>query len=116
MGVNIKRDAADVDIDAAEYQPLLNNLQANILRPHGRDNVRHIFIAFTSTPQSGWRWLNSLLPKIISAHQQYEQIKARAQNPGLMAAPSSMSTYLRRAMLHWVSIPMNLTATVSNGA
>jgi len=83
MGVNIKRDAADVDIDAAEYQPLLNNLQANILRPHGRDNVRHIFIAFTSTPQSGWRWLNSLLPKIISAHQQYEQIKARAQNPGL---------------------------------
>jgi Dyp-type peroxidase family len=83
VAVNLKRDAKDVNIDAGEYQPLLKNLQANILRPHGRKNVRHIFIAFTAGPAAARNWLKASAPKITTARQQYDQIKARETNPGL---------------------------------
>lgn len=82
MAVNLKLDADKVDIEAAEYQPLLKNLQANILRPHGRNNVRHLFIAFTAgQPAAARGWLKAL--KITTAREQYDQIKARENNPGL---------------------------------
>lgn len=82
MAADLKRDAEKVDIDAAEYQPLLNNLQANILRPHGRRAVRHVFIAFTGGAQAARNWLKQSAPKITTARQQYDQLKARETNPG----------------------------------
>lgn len=82
MAVNLKRDAKDVNIEAGEYQPLLNNLQANILRPHGRNNVRHVFIAFTAGASAARAWLKASATKITTARQQYDQIKAREANPG----------------------------------
>jgi Dyp-type peroxidase family len=80
MAVNLKRDAVDVDIEAGEYQPLLNNLQANILRPHGRNNVRHIFIAFTAGPAAARTWLKAQSSKVTTAREQYDQIKAREED------------------------------------
>ena len=83
MSVNLKRPAAEVNIDAPEFQPLLQNLQANILRPHGRRAVRHVFIAFTGGAQAARNWLKQSAPKVTTARQQYDQLKAREANPGL---------------------------------
>lgn len=83
MAVNLKRDAKHVDIEAPEYQPLLNNLQANILRPHGRNNVRHLFVAFTGGAAAARGWLKASANKFTTARQQYDQIKAREANPGV---------------------------------
>ena len=82
MAVNLKRDATSVDIDSDEYQPLLNNLQANILRPHGRKNVRHVFITFTAGAESARAWLGAKATTITTAREQYDQIKKREANPG----------------------------------
>jgi Dyp-type peroxidase family len=83
VAINLKRDADEVDIEAGEYQPLLNNLQANILRPHGRNNVRHLFIAFTAGESAARGWLKAHATRITTARQQYDQIKARENSPGL---------------------------------
>lgn len=83
MAVNLKRDAKDVDIEDGEYQRLLKNLQANILRPHGRNNVRHVFIAFTAGQPAARGWLKASAPKITTARQQYDQLAAREASPGL---------------------------------
>jgi Dyp-type peroxidase family len=82
VAVNLKRDAVNVDIDADDYQPLLKNLQANILRPHGRNNVRHVFIAFTGAASAIRNWLHDSAAKITTAREQYDQITARAANSG----------------------------------
>lgn len=77
MAINLKRDPTQVNIDAPEYQPLLNSLQANILRPHGRKNVRHVFIAFTAAAPVARAWLKAQATSITTARQQYDQIKKR---------------------------------------
>jgi len=47
MPVNLERPAKDVDLTSAEYAVMLSNLQANILRAHGRNFARHLFLRFT---------------------------------------------------------------------
>ena len=81
MAVNLKRDAQQVNIDAPQYQPLLKNLQANILRQHGRKNVRHVFIAFTAAAQVARVWLKAQATSVTTAHQQYDQIRKREADP-----------------------------------
>jgi deferrochelatase/peroxidase EfeB len=50
MPIKLDRPAKDVDIDSAEYRALLGNLQANILKPHGRDFARHVFVRSRGSP------------------------------------------------------------------
>ena len=78
MPIKLDRPAKDVDIDSAEYRALLGNLQANILKPHGRDFVRHIFVRFTGQPTAVRAWIRDVVvPDVTTAAQQLEQIRAK---------------------------------------
>ena len=48
MSINLDTPAMAVNFDSGEYQAMLGKLQANILRAHGRNFARHIFLRFTA--------------------------------------------------------------------
>ncbi|HEX8062004.1 MAG TPA: hypothetical protein VF535_02205 [Allosphingosinicella sp.] len=43
MSVDLAKPASRVDFTGAAYQPLLERLQANIVKSHGRDGSGHVF-------------------------------------------------------------------------
>ena len=82
MAVNLEKPAKDVDIFSAEYGAMLGNLQANILRAHGRNFARHLFLRFTAKPAAVKNWIrNSAAPRVTTAKQQLEQIVRRRTDP-----------------------------------
>jgi Dyp-type peroxidase family len=80
MPIKLDRPAKDVDVDSAEYRALLGNLQANILKPHGRDFARHVFVRFTAPPAAVRTWIKgSVAPGVTTAAQQLDQIRAKRE-------------------------------------
>lgn len=82
MPVNLNKPAKDVDIMSAEYAVMLQNLQANILRAHGRNFARHIFLRFTGQPAAVKTWIrDSVGPSVTTAKQHFAQIARRSDEP-----------------------------------
>jgi Dyp-type peroxidase family len=78
MPIKLDKLAKDVDIESTEYDVMRGNLQANILKPHGRDFARHIFVRFTGQPAAVRAWITGVVvPMVTTAAKQLEQIRAR---------------------------------------
>ncbi|HEU4881628.1 MAG TPA: hypothetical protein VFT45_05265 [Longimicrobium sp.] len=71
MPVKLTTPASDVDVSDLKFDTMLRNLQANILKPHGRDYARHVFLRFTADRDRVKVWLRSIVPQVTSAHQQF---------------------------------------------
>jgi deferrochelatase/peroxidase EfeB len=83
MAIDLGKPANEVDINSAEYRTMLGNLQANILKAHGRNFARHIFLRFTATPAAVKTWIRTVVaPKVTTAAQHFEQISRRRATPG----------------------------------
>jgi Dyp-type peroxidase family len=82
MSINLDKPAMSVNFDSIEYQAMLAKLQANILRPHGRNFARHLFLRFTA-PQAAVRaWIRGVVaPMVTTAADQFRQIEARRADP-----------------------------------
>lgn len=74
MPVSLDIPATEVDITSAQYDVMLGNLQANILKAHGRDFARHLFVRFTGQPAAVKRWIRDLASSITTAKEQLDQI------------------------------------------
>ncbi len=84
MAVDLEKPAIQVDIESNDYADLLANLQANILKAHGRNNTRHIFIRFTAPEAAVKAWIRSAIAtRVTSAKNQYDHLRQRKGNPGL---------------------------------
>lgn len=68
-------DLKDCQIDhkAQKYQLMLENLQGNILKGHGRDFTIHFFVKFTAAPNIVKRWIRDFSPHVVSAKQQLQE-------------------------------------------
>lgn len=76
MPVDLNSKPRDVDPEnepgRTMFGPMLRNLQANILKPHGRDFARHVFLRFTASPGRVKRWIREeVTPKVSRAESQY---------------------------------------------
>lgn len=72
MPVKLTTHASDVDVSAPQFAAMLRNLQANILKPHGRDFARHVFLRFRASPDGVRAWLREFVaPRVTSAQQQF---------------------------------------------
>lgn len=68
-----------IDPNKEENKILLNQIQANILKYHGRNHASHIFLRFnTKSIRAVKRWIASL--PVTSALKQYEDSKNHTQN------------------------------------
>ncbi|HEU4456307.1 MAG TPA: hypothetical protein VFR81_24790, partial [Longimicrobium sp.] len=71
MPIKLNTPASEVDTSDPKFAPMLENLQANILKPHGRDNARHVFLRFTAPASAVKGWIRStLMPMITTAENQ----------------------------------------------
>src|SRR2546426_12708725 len=52
-------DLNDTNIDPADpkYRRMLDNLQGNVLKPHGRKESDHLVLRFTGDPAAGRAWI-----------------------------------------------------------
>ncbi|HEX6369992.1 MAG TPA: hypothetical protein VF006_13815 [Longimicrobium sp.] len=71
MPVKLNTPASDVDVSDPKFALMLRNLQANILKPHGRDYARHVFLRFSAGPDAVKAWLKSFEPQVTSAERQF---------------------------------------------
>ncbi|MEX5218035.1 MAG: Dyp-type peroxidase [Nitrospira sp.] len=55
-----------------DYEPLLRNLQGNIIKDHGRNLANHIFVTFRDEPVAMRAWLRALSGQVTSAWQQHQ--------------------------------------------
>ena len=69
-------DLKDVNIDFQDrkYKTMLENLQGNILKGHGRDLTIHLFVKFTAQPNFVKGWIRHFSDQfVISAKQQLQE-------------------------------------------
>lgn len=69
-------DLKDVNIDFQDrkYKTMLENLQGNILKGHGRDFTIHLFVKFTAQPNFVKGWIRHFCDQfVISAKQQLQE-------------------------------------------
>ncbi len=76
----------DLLIEDAEARALLDAVQGNILRPHGRDYVRLLFFSFQGTPTQWRDYLCAARQKVTSAYQQWLDAR-RVRSGGDANAP-----------------------------
>jgi Dyp-type peroxidase family len=62
--------------DEFEYETLLDEIQGNILKSHGRNHAVHLFLKFTCDPEAAKQWIGNFTHKYVtSALAQAEQSK-----------------------------------------
>ena len=92
MAVDLRE--TDIDPGAPEYRKLLENLQSNILKPHGRKESDHLFVRFTGEPEAVRSWIRGFARRgITSARKQLDETEAHRQHgtPGGAVAGLSLS-------------------------
>ena len=60
-------DETNLDPHDPRFEPMLKDLQGNILASHGRDNSIHIFLQFKSDPDASKQWIRSLAKKYVTS-------------------------------------------------
>jgi Dyp-type peroxidase family len=69
MAIDLEKPAQQVDLSAAAYTALHNNLQANILKSHGRDHQRLVVLGFTGAAAAIKAWIKANIKVTTSADQ-----------------------------------------------
>jgi len=72
---NILENTAPIDPEDPRYEPLLRNLQGNILKGHGRNHAVLLFFRFTHPPEEVRRGLGGIVQHVTSAHTQLRAAK-----------------------------------------
>jgi Dyp-type peroxidase family len=81
MPINLPTETAPFDFTDPTYQPMLKNMQGNILKSHGRDFALHIFFRFHKDVASAKKSLAKLREKkfVLSAAEQAAQTPANQE-------------------------------------
>ncbi len=67
----IRLSQTHLDMADPSLQDLLGELQGNILKGHGRDHSRHVFLRFTAKADACRAWVASFAPQVTSAFEQH---------------------------------------------
>lgn len=83
MAIDLTKPPTDVTVAPdSPYRPMLERMQGNILKPHGRNVERHVFLKFTGAPAAVRAWIRgTLAPRLLTAAAQYDQAAARRADP-----------------------------------
>jgi Dyp-type peroxidase family len=85
MAIDLDKPAKQVSLGAAEYAAMRKNLQANILKGHGRDHQRLMVLEFTGSAAVINAWIKVQIgPKITTAEDQLQQSAHPGVDGGLV--------------------------------
>jgi len=72
MAVDLRE--TNIDPTRPEYRRMLDNLQSNILKPHGRQESDHLFLRFTARQDGVRTWIGGFARReVTSARKQLEE-------------------------------------------
>ncbi len=72
----VKLTKTNINPNNRNYHPLLEDLQGNILKSHGRDHSVHLFLRFVAGSDDARGWIREFAKKhVTSAKQQYDEAK-----------------------------------------
>ena len=72
MAVELRE--TNIDPTRQEYRRMLENLQSNILKPHGRKESDHLFLRFTAAPDAVRAWIRGFARReLTSARKQLDE-------------------------------------------
>ncbi len=74
-GVNkpgIKLSQKHLDVNDPNLKIVLDDIQGNILKSHGRAHSRHLFLKFTGKAEDNRCWLHQFTSKLTSAYEQHK--------------------------------------------
>lgn len=71
MSIKLENPAEQFDEKSENARKMLVHLQSNILKPHGRNFTRHIFLQFTSGPAAKTWLRNEVVPLVRTADEQF---------------------------------------------
>src|SRR2546428_13704795 len=92
MAVDLSQ--TDIDPSRPEFHKMLENLQVNILKPHGRKESNLLVLRFTGEPKDARRWIRDFAREdVTSMLQQLDDTRAFKQRglPGRVAASPAPS-------------------------
>src|SRR5690349_1699020 len=76
MSLDLNQTA--IDYTQPQFRAMLDRLQCNILKPHGREHAAHLFLQFTGDPDQVKAWIGQFIANphhLTSAWDQLEQIR-----------------------------------------
>ena len=74
-------DEIVTSFDESEFEELLDEIQGNILKSHGRNHAVHLFLKFTCDEVTAKKWISNFAHKYVtSALAQAEETKLYRQN------------------------------------
>jgi len=82
-------NATGIDPLDLKYDQMLNQLQGNILKSHGRDHSAHLVLRFTAEPRAAKQWIQQFArERLTSSKQQFEEAKQfrETKQPGKVFA------------------------------
>lgn len=76
MAIDLSKSARNVSVGDPAYRPMFENLQGNILKPHGRNCAWQVFIQFTGSAAAIKSWIKAdIAPNLFTAAKQFAQPK-----------------------------------------
>ena len=83
MSIDLTKPPEDVTTDpGSAYRPLLERLQGNILKSHGRNVEKHVFLKFTGAQAAVRTWIrDKVAARVLTAAEQYDQSRKRRDDP-----------------------------------
>jgi len=90
-------DLTKTNIDAKEYQLLLEDLQGNILQGYEQDYAVHIFLKFGSNSQAIRQWISYFATEFVtSAQKQLDELE-RSSQPNQQNVPKIFANFFLSA-------------------
>jgi Dyp-type peroxidase family len=83
MTIDLTAPASQVTTTpGSAHRAMLEKLQGNILKPHGRNVEKHIFLKFTGAPAAVRAWIrDKVAPGLLTTARQYDQSRERKDDP-----------------------------------
>src|SRR5881409_1418950 len=92
MAVDLSQ--TDIDPSRPEFHKMLENLQANILKPHGRKESNLLVLRFTGEPKDVRAWIRRFgREEVTSMRQQLDETQAfrELRTPGRVVTTLALS-------------------------
>jgi Dyp-type peroxidase family len=85
MAEDILNNVEPIDPRDPRYQPLLDDLQGNILKGHGRDNTVHIFLRFSRDQQATKQLIRTFAAEYLTSASRQQEEAAHYDESGIPA-------------------------------
>lgn len=110
--VTVDLSQTNIDPNDPQYQPMLEDLQGNILKSHGRDYSAHIFIKFKPDLNAAKKWISNFAENFVTSAKKQLDDSARYRRNNRQVSGGLFANFFLSAR-GYQSLGFNLVAATS---